>query len=195
MQYPLSIRFKLLALTSQMSVTDATGAELFYVKQKMFKLKENIEIYKDSSKTELLYTIKADRVIDFSPTYSLADSNGNVLGTITRQGARSLWRASYDLQLGGTSAHVSEASPWVKVLDGVVGELPIIGIFMGYLFHPKYIVAGPNDAPLAIIEKQPAFFEGVYSLEDNGMRSMDESMQQRFVVLLMMVVLMERTRG
>jgi hypothetical protein len=195
MQYPLNIRFKVLALASQISVTDATGSEQFYVKQKMFKLKENIEIYKDSTKTQLLFTVKADKVIDFSPTFTLADAGGNPLGTIKRQGARSIWRASYDLQLAtGQVAHVREASPWIKVFDAILGELPIIGLFMGYMLHPKYIIES-SSAPLAVLEKRPAFLEGKYALENAGMVSVDEQSQQRLAALLMMVVLLERTRG
>ena len=196
MQYPLNIRFKIIALTSQISVTDGNGAEVFYVKQKMFKLKENIEIYRDSTKSQLLFTIKADRVLDFSPTYTLSDAGGAPVGTITRQGARSLWKASYDLQLAsGMSAHVREASAWVKVMDGFFGELPIVGLFSGYLFHPKYIVEDQNKLPIATIEKKPAFLEGIFTLDSNNLPSLDEDSQLKAAALLMMVVLMERTRG
>lgn len=196
MQYPLNIRFKIIALASQISVTDASGAEVFYVKQKMFKLKENIEIFRDSTKNQLLFTIKADKVLDFSPTYSLADANGTAVGTITRQGARSIWKASYDLQLAtGMTAHVREASAWVKVMDGFFGELPLIGLFSGYFFHPKYIVEDQNKLPIAIIEKKPAFLEGLFTLESSHLPGLDEDSQHKVAALLMMVVLLERSRG
>lgn len=196
MQYPLNIRFKIIALASQISVTDASGAEVFYVQQKMFKLKENIDIYRDSTKSQVLFTIKADKVLDFSPTYTLSDANGTAVGTITRQGARSIWKASYDLQLSsGMSAHVREASAWVKVLDGFFGELPIIGLFSGYLFHPKYIVEDQNKLPIATIEKKPAFLEGMFTLDSTNLSGLDEDSQHKAAALLMMVVLMERSRG
>lgn len=196
MQYPLNIRFKLLALTQQISVTDATGAQVFYVKQKMFKLKENIEIYRDSNKSELLFTIKADKVIDFSPTYTVYDKAGNAKGSITREGARSLWKASYTLQLPeGVTAKVREANPWTKVMDSFFGELPIIGLFAGLVFHPKYVVKDSGDAEIASIEKKPAVFEGVYELNGQAMASWNDESQYFASVLLMMVVIMERSRG
>lgn len=37
MDFPLDARFKLLAIASQVSVTDAFGTPVFYAKQKAFK--------------------------------------------------------------------------------------------------------------------------------------------------------------
>ena len=49
-QYPLNVRFKLVALAPRMIVTDAQGREIMFVSQKIFKLKEDIRIYRDQSK-------------------------------------------------------------------------------------------------------------------------------------------------
>jgi hypothetical protein len=55
MQFPLKLTFKILAVAPQITVTDASGQILFYVKQKLFKLKEAITVYSDSSQTRELY--------------------------------------------------------------------------------------------------------------------------------------------
>ena len=39
MRFPLDLRFKIVAIAPQISVTDASGALLLYVKQKAFRLK------------------------------------------------------------------------------------------------------------------------------------------------------------
>ena len=44
------------------------GNLIGYVKQKMFKLKEDINIFADENQTQQRFNIKADRVIDFSAT-------------------------------------------------------------------------------------------------------------------------------
>ncbi len=62
MNYPIDFSFKLLALASQIYVRDASGNMLGYVKQKLFKLKEDINIFADESQTKQLFNIKADRV-------------------------------------------------------------------------------------------------------------------------------------
>jgi hypothetical protein len=197
MQYPLDIRFKIAAISSQMSVHDASGNEVFYIKQKLFKLKEKIEIYRDNSKSQLLYTIQADRVIDFSAGYTLADVNGTPIGHIKRRGAKSLWRASYDLELQGQPfAFVREANPWTKVLDALVSEIPVVGLFSGYMFHPRYdITAATGDTLLASLHKRPAFLEGYYQLTGDGLADTDEATQYNTALLSMVVVLLERMRG
>ena len=47
MNYPLHLRFKIVTLASKVSVTDNTGALMFFAKQKLFKFKEAIQIFGD----------------------------------------------------------------------------------------------------------------------------------------------------
>ncbi|NIN01857.1 MAG: hypothetical protein GTO24_28285, partial [candidate division Zixibacteria bacterium] len=86
MNYPLQLSFKIVALTPQLSVTDANGNLIFYVKQKLFKLKESVTIFADAQQAQPLYAINADRIIDFSGRYHFTDQNGIELGSIKRQG-------------------------------------------------------------------------------------------------------------
>ena len=79
MQYPLHLSFKLLTLGQRIVATDASGGTLMFIKQKMFKLREKVEIFSDESQANLLFRIEADRVIDFSASYSFTDSEGNIL--------------------------------------------------------------------------------------------------------------------
>lgn len=194
MNYPLQLSFKLLAIASQIYLTDSSGRLLCYVKQKLFKLKESITVFADESQTQPMYQIDADRVLDFSASYHFSDPQGNQFGAIKRQGMRSLWSAHYDIFVGnGPGFVVQEANPWVKVLDSLLGEIPVLGMFTGYLFHPAYIVTRPNGQEVMRLEKQPAFFEGKFTLERNGM--LNEHEEICVLLGLMMVVLLERARG
>jgi len=74
MQYPITLRFKLFSLAQQISARDAGGAELLYIRQKMFKFKEQVDVFRDSSQKQLLFRIAADRMIDFSANYSFTDA-------------------------------------------------------------------------------------------------------------------------
>jgi uncharacterized protein YxjI len=103
MQYPLELTFKLWALAPQISVVDAQNNLIFYVKQKLFKLKEAITIFADGEQTRPLYYIKADRIIDFSARYDFTDSNGSYIGSVKRRGLKSIWRARYDIFDGETT--------------------------------------------------------------------------------------------
>lgn len=195
MNYPISLSFKLLALANQIYVRDSGGNLLGYVKQKMFKLKEDINIFADEQQTQLLFNIKSDRVIDFSANYNFTDNRGGSLGAIKRQGMRSIWKASYDISdaAGNAAFKISETNGWVKVLDALFGEIPVVGIFAGYLFNPTYQVARPDGTPVALLKKEPAMFEGKFILENQA----SLSPQDETLVLLgvLMMTLLERARG
>ena len=196
MNYPIAFRFKLAALASQLSAKDSAGGELFYVKQKMFKLKEKIEIYRDSSKSVLIGTLQADRVIDFSPLLVLRDAQGAEIGTIKRQGRVSIWKATYDISLAGQPfAQVKELNPWAKLFDALMSEIPILGLFTGYVFHPRYGITAPNGTLLGELEKLAGFFESNYQLSGTELSTLDEVKQSNFQLLMMAAVLRERMRG
>ncbi len=194
MNYPLTLSFKLLAIASQIYVTDSSGHLIGYVKQKLFKLREAITMYADESQTQPLYEIRADRMLDFSANYHFSDSHGNQFGSIKRQGMRSLWSAHYDISVGNAPAFVvREANPWVKVLDSLLGEVPVLGMFTGYFLQPAYSVTRTNGQDVMRLAKQPAFFEGRFVIEQHARLSEHEEVCA--LLGLMMVVLLERARG
>jgi uncharacterized protein YxjI len=195
MNYPVELSFKILALASQIYITDANGSLLGYVKQKMFKLKEEIQVFADENKTDLRFGIKADRIIDFSANYSFTDANGNVLGSISRKGMRSIWKAHYLIydQNKQQVMEIHEENGWIKVVDSLIGEIPVVGMFTGYLFNPAYIVTRMNSEPVLRLQKQPAFFEGKFQLTPQGVLSAEEENLVLLSVLTM--VLLERMRG
>jgi hypothetical protein len=194
MNYPLDLSFKLIAIASQIYVRDAGGQLVFYVKKKAFKLKEAITVCADEAQTKVLYNINADRVFDFSARYNITDARQGYLGSIKRQGMRSIWKARYDLLAGeAVSFNISEENGWVKVLDGLIGEVPVVGMFTGYLFNPSYIVTRPNGAPVMRLTKEPAFFEGKFKMEKLGEMTPPE--ETHVILSLLMMVLLERARG
>lgn len=195
MNFPVSFSFKLLALANQIYVRDANGNLLGYVKQKMFKFKEDINIFADEQQTQLLFNIKADRMIDWSANYSFTDSRGNYLGSIKRQGMRSLWKASYDIfdSSGNQAYKINEENGWVKVADALFGELPIVGILSGYVFNPSYVISRLDGTPIAHLKKEPAMFEGKFLLTNLSPLSPEE--ETRIVLGFLMMTLLERRRG
>jgi uncharacterized protein YxjI len=194
MNYPLTLSFKIVAIAPQITVTDAAGNVVAYVKQKAFKLKEAVTVFADTGQTRPLYTINADRVIDFSATYHFADMTGHSLGAIKRQGMKSLWKAHYEIMDGGGPAlTIREENGWVKVVDALVGEVPILGIFTGYLFNPKYIMTRADGSPVLRLTKQPAFFEGRFTIEPLGPIAPHE--ETRALLGVLMMTLLERARG
>lgn len=193
MQFPLQLTFKLIALAPQLTVTDAGGQTVAYVQQKLFKLKEAVTVYRDASKTEELYRLAADRIIDFSAHYHITGSAGQPLGSLRRRGMRSLWRAHYEIVDGdAVQFTIEEANPWVKMADGLLGEVPVVGMFSGYFLHPTYHVKRGEEI-VASMRKQPAMWEGRFGIE--ALQPLSESEQERIMLSLVMLVLLERSRG
>jgi hypothetical protein len=197
MQYPLFLSFKIVALAPQMSVTDSTGNLLFYVRQKMFKLKEEVKVFKDSDQTQLAYSINADRVIDFSARYNFTDTGGINLGGVKRQGIQSLWKARYDIFQRSPDTPemtIEEENPMIRVADGCVSQIPLVNLFAGYFFHPAYIVSRVSDSqPLIRLVKEPAFFESKFRIDK--LNAVDPADEIQILLSLMMMTLLERARG
>jgi hypothetical protein len=194
MDYPLQLSFKLMALTPQIYVSDARGQMRMYVKQKMFKLKESITVFQDESQTLPLFHINADRVIDYNARYYFTTAEGRELGSVRRQGRRSLWKAHYEVMRGeNVILTIREKNPWAKVGDALLTEIPGLGLFAGYLFHPRYAAFAADGAEVLQIAKQPAMFEGRYTVDKRAdLTANDEAAA---VLSLIMMLLLERRRG
>ena len=196
MNFPLDIRFRIIAIASQLSVRDSAGVLLCYVKQKAFRLKEDVVVYGDEAQERPLYRIQADRVLDISAQYAITDVvSGREIGRVRRRGMRSFWRAHYEVERdGATLFTIQEENPWVKVIDGFLGEIPLLGVLSGYLFHPAYRVASTaSGAPALRAVKQPALWEGRFRVDAVSPLPPDD---ERLAVLsVLMLLLLERQRS
>ena len=140
LNYPLDFKFKIPTLASAFNITDRDGKHIAYVRQKMFKLKEDVVVFRDEEKSAELFRIKADRWLDFNASYSITGADGTNYGKLTRKGMRSIWKSTYEVY-DENNQHkytIREDNAWVKFWDGLVGELPVIGWFTGYFLNPSY---------------------------------------------------------
>ncbi len=195
-QYPLALSFKVLALASQATVTDATGRTILYTKQKMFKFREHVEIWTDSSQGTRLAEIKANKVIDWSARYNFTDARGTAIGSVGRRGWRSMWKAHYETFNPGDNSpdfSIHEENAWIKVADSIVGEIPLVGMFSGYFLHPSYLASRSSGVPAMRMTKQPAFWEGRFKIEKLGEMTAREELN--LFLSFMMLVMLERQRG
>lgn len=195
LQFPIRFQFKISTLANDFVATDATGNMVAYVRQKMFKFKEDISIYQDETRSQVNYTIKADRWLDFSAAYSFFNRDGSKIGKVVRKGWRSLWKAEYQLidQFEKPQYFIREENGWVKVLDGLLGEIPILGMFTGYVFNPSYLVTDKQGEMIVRMKKQPSFFGREFEIEKLG--TIDNDDDDRIMLGLMMMILLERRRG
>lgn len=196
LQYPLTLSFKILALASQATVMDAGGRTVLYTRQKLLKFKEHVEIWTDASQGTRLADIKANKVIDWSARYFFTDAAGAPVGSVGRRGWRSLWKAHYEVFNPGDNStyfSIQEENGWTKVLDSLLGEIPILGIFSGYFLHPSYLATRADGTPVMRLTKQPAFWEGRFRIEKLAEVTPREELN--LLLSFLMMILLERSRG
>ncbi|WP_299221983.1 hypothetical protein [uncultured Aquimarina sp.] len=193
--FPIKLIFNITTLANDFTAQDANGNTIAYVKQKMFKLKEAITIYENETKSKINFTIKADKWLDFSAAYVFSNNEGQETGKIVRKGWASLWKAEYELidQNQKLQYHIREENGWVKVFDKLLGEIPILSILTGYLFNPSYKVTNLNDEIIVRLKKQPSFFGRKFEIIK--LKDIDSDDDERVILGLMMMILLERRRG
>lgn len=194
LQYPLQFKFRIGTLANDFIATDASGATVFYVREKIFAWKDQIKIYADEQKTNLLYELKSNRLIDFQQTFTITDSEGRVVGKVRRKTIRSLWRSTFNL-MDAYDTHdytIHEKNPWIKLGDSIFGEIPVLGALSGYILNPSYILTDDRNQERFELKKEPSFFGRKFSLHKIGD---DEKDEERLVLSVILMVLMERNNG
>ena len=111
----------------EVKIFDETKSKLlFFVKQKAFKLKEDITVYSDESKSQELLKIQARSIIDFSASYDVTDvSTGQKVGAIRRKGLKSILRDKWELldPQDNSIGTVEEDSMLMAMLRRVLSQL------------------------------------------------------------------------
>lgn len=195
-QYPLQFEFKIGTLSNDFTGKDASGKTLVYVRQKLFKLKEAIQVFATEKKEELLFTISADRIIDFNACYAFADDEGQTFGQIGRKGAKSLLKAHYEIYDNEKKLEfvIQEENPWAKFWDALLCEVPVLSMFTGYMFNPRYTVKRPGSDEVVIrLSKEKSFFGRRFKVDK--LANLEEGEDERLILGLMMLSLLERRRG
>ena len=194
-QFPVQFTFKIGTLSNDFLVEDAMGNDIGYVRQKMLKLIDEVVVYDNDLKSNILFTIKANKWIDFSTTYTFTNHLSQEIGRIGRKGWASLWKARYEIfdEKVNQDLLIQEENAWVKVADAVLSEIPILGLFTGYLFNPSYMVTRPDGTEVIRLKKQPSLVGRRFLLEK--LNNFEPGEEERVILGLMMMILMERRRG
>lgn len=195
LQYPLHFTFKISTFSNDFIARDANGIIVAYVKQKMFKFIEDINVYNDDIAKNVAYNIKADRWLDFSAAYNFTNHLGMYIGKVARKGWASLWKARYEIydEKNQPDLHIQEENGWIKVLDALLCEIPLLGIISGYFFHPSYLVTRPDGTAVARLQKEASFWGRKFSV--NTLNKFEDGEEERLILGLMMMILLERRRG
>jgi len=93
-------------------IYDSEGGLVGYCDQKRFRLKEDLRVYTDETKTEELLRIGTQQVIDFGATYTVSVPEGGAIGSFRRKGLKSMLRDEWlvNSATGETVATIREDS-------------------------------------------------------------------------------------
>jgi len=196
LNYPLDFKFKITTLASDFNITDRNGNDVAYVRQKMFRLKEDVIVFSDESRTKELFNIKANQWIDFNASYMMTDLlTGKKFGSLARKGVRSIWKARYDIidEKDKPIYQINEDNGWIKVFDSFLGEIPILGMLTGYFLNPSYTVKDNAGKEYFRLKKMPSLVGRRFQLE--RLIDIDDEDESLVVLSFLMMVLLERARG
>jgi hypothetical protein len=190
MNYPLDIRFKVLAMLPQVTVADAAGQALLYVKQKLTLKAVALKIFADETQQRQVYNILADKAIGLTFTYAISTPEGVSLGALKQTGMKSLWKASYPIldAVGAEIGTIHEENPWIKVLDALLSDVPFVGMYI----NPAYLVELRGKTVLRI-SKKPALMEGKFVVEKKG--EISDADEKLALPAILMFIMLERFRG
>lgn len=194
LKYPIHFKFRVTTLSNDFEATDGDGNTIYYVREKIFKWRDHITVYRDRSKSEMLYEFISNKLIDFQQTFTIYDHDKRVIGKVRRKTIKSLWRSTFNLidEADKNDHTITEKNPWTKFWDGLFGELPIIGMLSGYVFNPSYILKNEIGEPMFEIRKEPSFFGRKFTVYKQTTKDIDD---ERFVLSLMLMVMTERSNG
>lgn len=175
---------KITALVNRYSVysvlEDGSKGNLgVFVEQKRFAFKESVRFFKDSTKQELLFTFKAEKVMDIHGKFLVKDPNDALIGYFKKEFAKSLTNSTWSIYDHNDvlKLSVNESNRLVAVLRRFAGWIPIVGelvdavmIFVKYHFS----FYGTDNTEVGKYEKTTLFRDHyVFSMSDEAYSAHD----------------------
>lgn len=134
-----TIKQKKLAIAHKYYVRNSADQVVAFVQQKMFKLKEDIRIYTDETKTTEMMRIQQANILDFSGSFQVIDSQtGQIIGILKRKGWKSLLKDEWKI----LDAHQTEIGK-IREQGGIVWLLRRFAI--RWIPYKYYIDIGGQD--------------------------------------------------
>ncbi len=172
-----TIRRKVLKLFgAAFHVYDENGSVIGFCKQKAFKLKEDLKLYTGEDMTDMLLSLQALSVIDFSSTYTVKLPDGTSLGSLRRKGMKSSFVRDEWLMFdaeGTEIAMIRETGSVAPLARRYVNNAAL-------LFPQKFELIRSSDSNLIAVFRQH-FNPFIYRL-GIAIREQDEGIDELFIL-------------
>jgi len=179
-RFILRQRLRLVANEYEFSLAADDGAAqapFCFVRQKMFKFKEDIRFYTDDGQTTELMRIKARQRFDPRARYDVTAPDGSKVGEIQKVFGQSLLRSTYRLNdaTGAEVAVVRESNLAVALIRRAVGLVPYVDNIASWLPIPYHFVFLRDGVELGSHRRQMWKLRDVYTIDmsEDPQRSID----------------------
>ncbi len=178
---PLMFRRKVFKLAgNKISIFDQQENLVLFVKQKAFKLKEDIRVYSDESLSQEMLSINARQIIDFRAAYDVVDpSTQEKVGALRRKGFSSMIRDSWEL--------LDKDDNLIGKVEEDSMALALVRRLLSNLVPQNYnFTAGGNSVASLKQRFNPFIFKADFSVH-NGGGGIDPRLALAGAVLLMTI--------
>jgi uncharacterized protein YxjI len=154
----------------------------FYVKQKAFRLKEEINVFADEAQSKKRLTIKARSWGDFSGAYDVTDAeSGEAVGACKREGLKSMFRDSWIL--------LANEQPIARVQEDSMLMAMIRRFFLKGWIPQTFVVRSESGEQLGQIKQHFNPFQLNYDVNFEGDKAgaLDPRLGIALVVLLLAI--------
>lgn len=106
---------------------DQHGPLVAFAQQKRLAMRESVTFYRDESRSDAVFSFRADRRIDLGARYSVTDGAGSTIGAFRKDFAASLLRSTWHLEQPGRPDAVGrERNATVAVVRRVWDFVPFL---------------------------------------------------------------------
>ena len=173
------LKRQVMALTGTFRIYSSTEELLFFSRQKMFRLKEDIRVFSDAASTRQVLQINARQVIDFSATYDVVDvTTGMQVGSIQRKGWRSLARDEWHFLS-------PSGEPIAKMQEDNLQRALLRRFLLGTLLPLHYQITTPTAGEIGAIQQHFNLLRFELELNLSGMTAqLDPRLAIAAIILL-----------
>lgn len=113
-----------------MAQADSSKGDLLALaQQKRFAFREKVTFFSDATKSQAVFSFRAEKVLDVHGRYIVEDENGQVVGSFRKEFTKSLFNSTWNIQDEGDHPKliISESNQTLAIVRRYGSLIPILG--------------------------------------------------------------------
>lgn len=151
-----------------------------FAEQKRLAFKEKVTFYSDEQKTHVLFTFRAEKVMDVHGRYFVEDENGTVIGMFKKEFKKSLFNSTWTVMDANGEALfiIKESNQYLALARRFLSFIPYVGDIFELItdllkYHFVFIDSATNE-PAGKYQKTTLFRDHyTMSMTDDGYANVD----------------------